>query len=377
MTQPQKIWKALDATCHKYDYAGWDPFDGLNSKLFQATPLARSKWLKLAWLQFFKRSPVNFRPLTWVPRTHNAKALSLFTRSYLLQGDEEKARYCLEKMLDLRSPQNEWGSSAWGYPFYWQAKAFFVAKGVPNVICTLYGTLALEAAESAGLIGDATDHILASADFVSKHLMRNNEQGHYIAYVPNADALVHNASLWGAYLLIAAYARNQDASLKEKAEKVIQTSLDSQAEDGHWRYGTMPHHQFIDGFHTGYNLEALYRINQTLKREDISHAIAKGLSYYKENFFDAEGRAFYYHNNPYPLDPHSTAQAVLTLRLIDPENTQELRNRLMSWVCDNMWDSANEHFHYQHIQRYQNRQNYLRWTQAWMHLALSDSLQEK
>ena len=71
--------------------------------------------------------------------------------------------------------------------------------------------------------------------------------------------------------------------------------------------------QFIDGFHTGYNLEALDLIRRSLQTDEFDQAIKKGFSYYKANFFEPDGTAKYYNNNRYPLDMHSVAQAVLTL----------------------------------------------------------------
>lgn len=365
-----RIWQALDATCRRHDYAGWDPFDGLNSRLFAATPLAKSAWCRLAWLQLFKRLPINLRPLTGIPRRHNAKALALFVRSYLQAGEKEKARHCLQLMLNLRSEESRWGKAAWGYPFDWQAKAFFVPQGEPNVICTTYCTLAIEAAAEHGLIDDASPYITAAADFVLAHLPCDNEQGYYLAYIPGSTALVHNASLWGAYLLCRAYAASGEEKYREAAEKAIATSLKAQGEKGEWIYGTMPHHHFIDGFHTGYNLEALYRCNQILQRQDIAQAIERGMEYYMHQFFDAHGRAAYYHNNPYPLDPHSSAQAILTIQLIAPERYMAERERIARYCCENLWNERGSYFYYQRHRRYTNRLNYLRWTQAWMHLAL-------
>ncbi len=364
------IYPALDTSCRKFDYAGWDPFDALNSKIFQATPLAKSRWMRLAWLQLFKRIPINFRPIAFVPRTHNGKALALFVRSYLLQGDKESARYCLDKMLTLRSTEQQWGMAAWGYPFDWQAKAFFVAKGVPNVICTTYATLAIDAAKEAGIIDNADSYITAAADFVLEHLWRDNEQGKYIAYIPSADALVHNASLWGAFICTKAYEVSGDEKYKLAAMEAIDTSLKVQQENGAWVYGALPHHQFIDGFHTGYNLEALHRMNIILKDDRITAAIKVGMKYYLDSFFNTQGQAAYYHHNPYPLDAHSYAQAVITLSLIKPQAYEEKLNLIMQHSIDNLWNGKDA-FYYQKHKAYTNKINYLRWTQSWMHLALS------
>ena len=70
-----------DASDH--NFAGYDPFDSLNSTLLQATPLYRNKFVRLAWLQLGKRSPINFRPLLRVPKKRNPKGVGLFISGLL------------------------------------------------------------------------------------------------------------------------------------------------------------------------------------------------------------------------------------------------------------------------------------------------------
>ncbi|WP_174783912.1 hypothetical protein [Endozoicomonas acroporae] len=59
-------------------FAGYDPFDGLNGKLFEWLPGLKSGIFGLAWIQFFKQSPINFRPLLGVPKRRNPKGIGLF-----------------------------------------------------------------------------------------------------------------------------------------------------------------------------------------------------------------------------------------------------------------------------------------------------------
>src|SRR5882757_22373 len=102
---------SLKAFCEKKDFAGWDPYDGLNSTLFQAIPGIRaSRWCRLVWIQFFKRSPINFRRITGVPEEHNAKGLALFLTGYcqLYQADprqeyEANIYYLADKILEIKS----------------------------------------------------------------------------------------------------------------------------------------------------------------------------------------------------------------------------------------------------------------------------------
>jgi len=76
-------FQALKNYCESEGFAGYDPYDGLNSALFQSIPFApRSRHAKLIWIQFFKRSPVNFRKFTLVKKDFNPKAMGLFLASY-------------------------------------------------------------------------------------------------------------------------------------------------------------------------------------------------------------------------------------------------------------------------------------------------------
>src|SRR5882672_10945707 len=101
----------LFAWCREHDFAGDDPFDGLNSRLFQATAFKHSRAARLVWTQIFKRSPINFRRFTRVPPERNAKGMALFALATLanyrrLKTKETKvqARALLDDLLTMRLP---------------------------------------------------------------------------------------------------------------------------------------------------------------------------------------------------------------------------------------------------------------------------------
>ena len=69
----ESVYEKLAAWCRARDYAGHDPFDGLNSSLFQVAPLLRrSRLARLAWTQAFKRSPFNLRSLAAIKQIGEA-----------------------------------------------------------------------------------------------------------------------------------------------------------------------------------------------------------------------------------------------------------------------------------------------------------------
>src|SRR5919199_3503267 len=92
----EQVYERLRAWCRARGYAGHDPFDALNSRLFRATPLRRSRLARLAWTQAFKRSPVNLRAAALVPRGRNPKGTALFALAELSRlratGSEEHER---------------------------------------------------------------------------------------------------------------------------------------------------------------------------------------------------------------------------------------------------------------------------------------------
>src|SRR5262244_1139374 len=95
--------------CRAQHFSGYDPFDGLNSRLFQATPLKRSRAARLAWTQLHKRSPINFRRLAGIPPERNAKGIALFSlaaladyRCHPTKENEIEARALLDDLMEMR-----------------------------------------------------------------------------------------------------------------------------------------------------------------------------------------------------------------------------------------------------------------------------------
>jgi hypothetical protein len=140
----KESFEKLKAYCEQEEFRGWDPFDGLNSRLFNALPGIRSnRFSRLAWIQFFKRSPFNFRRITGVKKEYNTKGLGLFLTGYCnLYQQQPKEEYKQQiyflgnKLIELQTPG--FSGSCWGYNFDWQARAFFQPKHTPTVVATSF-----------------------------------------------------------------------------------------------------------------------------------------------------------------------------------------------------------------------------------------------
>lgn len=388
--QLKPIVGAILSSSRQESFKGYDPFDGLNSKLFDLMPSLKTGVLSLAWIQFFKLSPVNFRPLLGVPKKRNPKGIGLFILGLLADYQRTNNPDSLTLSIDLadwlltqQCDADQWQHSCWGYHFDWKARAFFVPKGKPNVITTVYVAQALFAlAKTLETLGDNQkgdlyrQPALNAADFIVNTLYTETDGRTFFAYIPGEKAFVHNASLWAAaWVAVAAEATGND-HYRELALKVARQSVDEQAEDGSWVYGARHHHQFIDGFHTGYNLEALDLIRRSLKTDEFDECIRNGFGYYKASFFEADGTAKYYNTNSYPLDMHSVAQAVLTLTKLagedgDAEGDRALAEKVIQRSLNTLYLPEKQRFVYQKNRRFTNAINYMRWSQAWAYYALS------
>ncbi|MCY1275197.1 hypothetical protein D9M69_335400 [compost metagenome] len=379
LDRPNQVTESLLLSAISSQFSGYDPFDSLNSSLLQSSPFYRSEWIRLAWLQLGKRSPINFRPLLRVPRKRNPKGAGLFIsgllQDYRRTGDThyiQHAHRLADWLLAQRSDQREWSHACWGYHFDWQARAFYVPAGKPNIITTCYVARALH--ELGQVSGDQAmvDVALDAARFISTHLYTDIDGRSFYAYIPGEKTFVHNASLWGAAWCAFAGRQFGDEQLVKQALQVAHQSAKEQAPDGSWVYGARHHHQFIDGFHTGYNLEALCLLRDALQTSEFDECIRKGYSYYVSTFFTNDGTAKYYNDNLYPVDMHSFSQAIFTLLKVGGTAADlALCDKVVRRAIELLYLPGKGQFIYQKTRWLTNRINYTRWTQAWAYYSLA------
>ena len=144
----QTAYDELFSWCRTRDFAGHDPFDALNSSVFQATPLAQSRNARFIWTQLVKRSPVDVRPVVRVPAGRNAKGVALFALALLAnyrrvktEEARQQARAMLAALLSMKI--DGYSGAAWGYNFDWQSRNFFAPKEMPTIVATAFAARAL------------------------------------------------------------------------------------------------------------------------------------------------------------------------------------------------------------------------------------------
>ena len=368
----------LKGYCEKENFKGWDPYDGLNSWVIQKTPLGKSRLFRLAWIQLFKRNPINLRPLFGIKKAYNPKGLGLFLIGYcnLYKQDNNQnyfntITFLANKIISLQT--KGYSGACWGYNFDWQARAFFQPKYTPTVVATTFIAEALLEAYEITKNKEYLSTVESCAKFVLKDLNKSyDDNGNFtLSYSPLDRTQVYNAGLLGAKLLCLVYKYNKESDLLTKAKKIVAYVCDKQKKDGSWTYGTLPFHQWIDNFHTGYNLECIHTYQEVSKDMTYQKNIEKGLKYYLEMFFTTEGVSKYYNNKVYPVDIHSPAQLVVTLsKLREFDKNKELINRVLNWTVQNM-QSEEGFFYYQKRKRLASKISYIRWAQAWMFYAYS------
>lgn len=380
----------LEKYCSQEEYKGWDPYDGLNSKVFKGLPLLEKSDLgRLAWIQLFKRNPVNLRRLFLVPKGYNPKGIALLISGYCnlfryqdLNGKNqpESGQELLkiihnlaDRLVSLRSDTCRHGS-AWGYNFDWQARRLFLfPEGTPTVVVTSFCASALFDAYEVTRREEYLSVALSTADFVMNDLQRTKkEKGFLFSYSPlNGNNNVYNASLLGTKLLSQCYHYTKNDFYFAAARESAVACTEAQNDDGSWFYGELPLQQWIDSFHTGYNLEALVTYQQMAGDTSFSGSIDKGFDFYLNNFFLPDGTPKYYHNKTYPVDIHSPAQLIVALcRSGKLEQHRELADRVLNWTIRHMQDPSG-YFYYQKHRLYTNKISYMRWSNAFMFNALS------
>jgi len=383
----QTAYDELFSWCRMRDFAGHDPFDALNSRLFQATPLVQSRNARFVWTQLVKRSPIDVRGAIRVPAERNAKGVALVALAQLANyrrvKTEEAQQQAREMLAALLSMKIEgYSGAAWGYNFDWQSRNFFASREMPTIVPTAFAARALvEGGHDLQDFHDLQDAARSVCEFIRKDLPRTVDSKSEVcfSYAPNSNTRVFNASLLGAEVLASVGNLTGESELLDLAERATRYVANNQRADGSWCYGADPKQSWIDNFHTAYILFSLQRIiNSTSFGAEFQTALERGYEFWKSNFFLADGWPKYYDDGPYPADAHAAASAIVTFlecRRLD-NDALTMAQKVASWTIQHLRDRRG-FFYYQRRRFYTIRKPYMRWTEAWMLYALSRLLEEQ
>ena len=360
----------IESKIHLQQYKGYDPYDALNSNVI----CPPGKFLKIAFTQLLKKSPINLRPLFFIPKTVNPKGLGLlltiYSNLFKLTKNElwiQRSHDIYQTLLSLKS--RNYSGNCWGYNFDWQNRAFFLRAYTPTVVNSSFiGHGLLD-------IYDVTkdEYWLKEAEAIVPFLLNDlnkykEDDTFCFSYTPIDNTKVHNANLLGSSLISRISYLSKINDWDKEIMQSANFSLNNQQSDGSWKYGYKKYQNWIDSFHTGFNLMSLKYINLKFKDKAIVDAINVGEEYYLKQFFLKDGTPKYYNNSTYPIDAHSPSMALRYSLFSKEKHNFDL---IKDWFIQNMYLDKRGHFIYQINKLYKNKINYLRWSQIWSLYGLS------
>jgi hypothetical protein len=396
MSQLIESFIKLKSYCEAEQYKGWDPYDGLNSKIFKAIPfVGKSAIARLVWIQLFKRNPINLRPIALIDKQYNAKGIGLFIQGYCnlyhivsqhpelagQLGSCEQIKQTINELSQLLISMKAEGFSgaAWGYNFPWQCRReFLFPTNEPTVVATTFCATALMEAYAITDNKTYLDTAVSSVEFVVNDLHRTPHNGGVIISYSKMQGndTIFNASLLGSKLLAYCYKYTGNQAYLDLAKQSVIACCSEQKADGSWAYGLKSVTGWIDSFHTGYNLDGLIAYREISGDNTVDKIIEKGFEFYINNFFNADGSPKYYSTRQYPIDIHCPGQLLVTLsRLHKYGEYKIIANKVMQWTIANM-QSPQGYFYYQLKPGISSKISYMRWSNAFMFAAMTFAIKE-
>ena len=205
-TEVKTAFVQLLSYCRAENWAGYDPYDALTSRLLTKIPLLDSRFPRIALTQVLKRSPINIRGLAQIPKTQNPKAMALFLSALLqvpsdvLPDRDNLIEYMITRLADLRSKDIAY--DCWGYSFPWQTRKMLVPQGAPNVVCTTFvASSLLDAYEQSG-DGLCLKMAVSATNYILNDLYWSEGAAAGFSYpMPQVKSHTYNANLLAAALL--------------------------------------------------------------------------------------------------------------------------------------------------------------------------------
>jgi rhamnogalacturonyl hydrolase YesR len=365
----------VEAWVEEQNYKGYEPFDGLSS-WFRPLTLGNLMGERLLQ-QLIRQSPVNLRPLMGVTKKESTKGRGYMAAGYLLRyrttGGQpflDKAVACLDWLDKNKAPKFK--EHSWSNYFDFSSRGGKYTRHDPIIVWTsLIGHAYLDAFEVTG-----ENRWLQIADSACRwivHLPREKtEAGECISYLSFTQESIHNANMLGAGLLARAAKHTGNAEYVSVARSAMLYSCSRQLPNGAWWYAEAPKYQWVDNFHTGYNLDSLKHYIDATGDETWRKNLQDGLRFYKSNFFEANGCPKYYHNRRYPIDIQCAGQSLETLAAfseVDP-SCLDLAVKAALWIIENMQDHDG-HFYYRIYPLLKAKTAMLHWGQGTMYKGLA------
>ena len=210
--------KNLQQYIEAENYSGYDPYDALKSPLFKSPFLKSNKWIRFATQQLVKRSPINLRPLLFVPKGINPVTLGLCIQAYcnLIKVYPDKKNELEIKINSLINqlaqliPKGYHGA-CWGYDFDWEARYEKISAYQPTIVATGIISNALFIVWQTTGNKKALGLCVSSAQFILHDINRiEDSDGNFcFSYSPFDKEMVFNASMKGVRILAQVYSQTK------------------------------------------------------------------------------------------------------------------------------------------------------------------------
>ena len=366
-----KLERYLETT----GWRGYDPFDALNSPIVRTLSF-NQMWLRVAWTQLLRRSPINLRPILFTAKGTNPKGIGLFlaatVKRFQETGEERFHERALELIAMLDGLRVEgYAGPCWGYNFDWQNTKFLFKKGTPTLVNTAFIVDALLDAHAVWGESRWLDTARKACDFVMTDIHRTGTpDGLCFSYTPQDESMVYNASILGGRLLARVGHLTGERELLDLAAETARFLVSRQRPDGAWAYGEWSMQQHVDSYHTGFNLEALMDIHRFMPELDLGPAIQKGLDFYIHHLFLADGFPKFLSDQVYPVDIHNISALVPLVKGMAYLDTMDAMERISNWFIRHM-QGKDGHFYFRKGRGWTNKTAFIRWGQAWSYHALT------
>lgn len=377
-TQIQENFDRALAAASDSGYAGYDPYDALNTSWGF---LKVGKWPPVLFIQVMKRLPINVRPLFGIKKGHNPKGIGLFLEACALMqkngvGNYQKQIDTLIDLLDsLKTPG--YSGTCWGYNFDWASPVKVLPKGSPTVVVTGFISKALYEA-ARGLSNAKAEQLFRDIEpFISKDLPQfTDHTGRCISYSTVEKDCCFNASILAAGYYARLYTLTNNPEHAKWARQLVDFVVYRQKADGHWTYSIdlkTGRERTQTDFHQGFILDSMFEVMEYLgeKPQHWMTALNNGAYFYFSKQFSAAGRSYFRLPKKYPTDVHHQAQGIITACKLSNHDEKYLQHadRIGQWALKNMFHGRK--FIYRKHAWFTDSINYMRWGQAWMVLALS------
>jgi hypothetical protein len=373
-------------------YMGWDPYDALNSEFINKLTSFHPFVQRIA-IHLLKNSPINFRNILGIKKGYNPTALSLFIDGYVnlyhIYGDSEylkKANFLKEKLYFLTCINNQeelgWGRN---FKFITTKETHELDKPLTFLNAKLsISLLNLYEITKEKLIIKNTKKVIFS--IIKNGRVFETKEGTFIGYSADSEPrYIFNASILTAELIVKyLYHTKQNdeiicnISLKNLAEKLIDTVLVKQQDDGKWYYGYNFDFTILKNidFHQGFVSDALLGISKYFdyKKEEILKAYTLGIEFMYENQISNNGRFKWRLPKEYPVDIHNQAQGIISLARVNNDKYNPKLNTLLKYTIEEFFDNEKGYFYYQKNRFYTIKIPFIRWGEGWMFFALTEYL---